>query len=181
MLYLKADGSTVLKYPYTFTDLQADNPHTSFPVPTPEEIYTDFGASVVEETPVPEYDPITQNLSELEPTYSMGEWSQTWLVSAATAEEIEARTQMRYEQTRSELAVYYDAQARLGGFADRNACVARAGYAGTYQVNGQVFGAWMDECNAIAGALPQPFPPTEEIIALFPALAWPFSNVPFAP
>jgi hypothetical protein len=181
VIYLKADGTTVLKYPYTAADLQIDNPNTSFSQPIPDENFIDFGASVVEDTPPPAYDPMISNLTEIEPTYSQGIWSRTWLVSPASPEEIEERQQIAYNRTKSELAVYYDSEAQSGGFADRNACVARAGYAGTYQAHGQVFGAWMDDCNDIALALTPPLPPTEDIIAMFPPLEWPQSTVVFSP
>lgn len=181
MNYLKADGYTVLKYPYTSADLQADNPNTGFPVPTPDEVLEDFGMFPVSPTEQPAHDPYTQNVTEVTPVYIPDRWTQAWEVSAATPEETEERVKERYDQTLADLAIYYDAQAQLGGFADRNACVARAGYAGEYQAYGVTFGLWMDECNTIAAALPQPFPPTENIIALFPPLAWPFTEIPFAP
>lgn len=181
MLYLKADGATVIKYPYTQADLQADNPNTTFEVPVSEDTYVHFGASVVTEVPAPEYDPITSNCTELTPTLVSGVWTQTWEVTPASPEEVNARMLQQYNDTKSQLAKYYDQQAQVSGFADRNACVARAGYAGTYQAHGEAFGVWMDACNEIAAAEPQPFPPVGDIIAKFPVLVMPYNPTPFAP
>jgi hypothetical protein len=77
MLYIKVDGLTVLKYPYTFSDLRADNPNTSFPDSPSKENFTDFGASVVIETQKPEATP-THFVIEDTPKRIEGQWLQQW-------------------------------------------------------------------------------------------------------
>lgn len=179
MLYLKADGITVIQYPYSRANLQADNPNTSFPAIPSEEVYVDFGASVVTVVSPPSYDPMTENLDELTPQLIGSDWTQAWSVTPATPEEIAARQEQSALQLKYSLAGYYDSVAQTEGFADRNACVARAGYSGLQQGHGIAFGLWMDDCNDIV--LANPSMAYEDLIALFPPIVWPPTPVVYAP
>lgn len=100
-LYVKATANTVIKYPYSFGDMLADNPTVSFAQPISLETAAEYDTFLVEEMPVPSYDPITQNLIATNPDFVGGVWVQTWAVESATPEEI---TQ-RLEQKRQSMVV----------------------------------------------------------------------------
>lgn len=63
-MYAKIDGSTVEKYPYTFRNLQTDNPNVSFPHPLPADIKADYNVADVNENAKPDFDPLTENIIE---------------------------------------------------------------------------------------------------------------------
>jgi len=56
---------------------------------------------VVEQSP-PEYNPANQNLNQLNPTLTASEWLQTWQVTAASAEEIAERLQIKEAEVRQQ-------------------------------------------------------------------------------
>lgn len=90
--YVLTDGkNTVITYPYSLGQMIADNPTVSFPVPTPDEIAADYNTFPVVDTPQPSYDPMTQNLTLVNPAKQAGVWHQEWSVTEATPEEQAAR------------------------------------------------------------------------------------------
>ena len=92
--YVLTDGgNTVVTYPYTIQQMIDDNPTVSFPLPCPDEIAAEYNTFPVEATPQPTYDPMTQNLNQVNPVKQNGVWHQEWSVTTATPEEQAARLQ----------------------------------------------------------------------------------------
>jgi hypothetical protein len=85
------DGSAVT-YPYSVAQLRKDNPQVSFPKNPTDELLASYDVFPVIRTDRPEYDSITQNLTEGAPALVEGVWTQMWTISDATPEEIERRT-----------------------------------------------------------------------------------------
>lgn len=103
MLYAKVINDVVEKFPYTFADLKADNPNTSFPSTIPEATLAEYNVYPVIETTAPAYDAAYQV-----PTYTIegagATWTQTWQVSDAGVSDEDLRN-TRY----AENAAYADA------------------------------------------------------------------------
>lgn len=85
------DG-VVVDYPYGLSELQRDNPNTSFPEQMSEERYLDWNILPVEPHNPPAHDYLTQNCVRVLPTLQDGKWVETWQVSAASPEEVAQRT-----------------------------------------------------------------------------------------
>lgn len=78
MLLVKIADGQVVKYPYTYDDLKADNPYTSFPIfenlSKPDiEVY---GVHIVEPSTQPEFDALNQTLVENNPILIDDKWTQ---------------------------------------------------------------------------------------------------------
>lgn len=80
---------------------------------------------------------------------------------------------------------FLDSVAGQRRYDSRFTCALRAGFEGPFQAEGQVFAAWMDECNMIAygvmadvkagrRAVPSP----AELLAMMPQIQWPPSPIP---
>lgn len=90
-IYVLAQDGVVLKYPYSLTDMRIDNPNVSFPADVSDAIAADFNTFPIAEVAAPTYDPDTQTLVWVNPTYANGVWTQQWRVDALTPEEIAER------------------------------------------------------------------------------------------
>lgn len=91
MFYVLSDSaSTVLKYPYTLTDLRLDNPQTSFPASITDEMAADFYTFPVTPSEQPPYD-YTKNLERIA-IKGVFNWDESWSETDATSEEIAQRT-----------------------------------------------------------------------------------------
>lgn len=88
------DG-TVADYPYGPSELQRDNPNTSFPDQMSVESQAAWNIFPVAPRNPPPHDYITQNCTRIMPTQEQGEWVETWEVTAASPEEIAQRTAER--------------------------------------------------------------------------------------
>lgn len=97
MRYAEVKGSELIKYPYLFSDLQADNPSTNygdnydvaywFPMTT-KAIENGYSLSEVDEPDQPSFDPATQNCAlTTVPVLSNGKWTINWEVTEKTSEE----------------------------------------------------------------------------------------------
>ena len=80
---------------------------------------------------------------------------------------------------------FLDSVAGQRRYDSRFTCALRAGFEGPFQVEGQVFATWMDECNMIAYAVMAevkagraPVPSQAELIAMLPQIQWPPSPIP---
>lgn len=78
------------------------------------------------------------------------------------------------------LEAMYDAKAHERRYDNRYTCAVRAGYAGPFQAEAQVFALWMDTCNALAYQVMEQVqggklaaPTIEGLLAMMPALSWP--------
>ena len=86
----------IIAYPYTFSNLQAENPYTNFGDNQdvaywfPQtQLATEQGYQLfpVLETPQPAYDPITQYVVSGTPAETDGQWYTTWVVGTYTPEQ----------------------------------------------------------------------------------------------
>ena len=103
-MYLKLNNSGVETYPYSYGQLKADNPQTSFPSSMTNDGLASWGVYAVQPTAQPEAD-YTKNVSEETPVLISGAWTQVWEVSDASADEIaerEASKVAKAEQNRAE-------------------------------------------------------------------------------
>jgi hypothetical protein len=100
MLMAKVENGEITLYPYTFTQLRADNPCLSLPTNPSVEVLAAFNAVLVTPSLAPTAD-ITQIVSELTPVLQNGEWVQVWEIRDATPDELKARL----DGVRAELAV----------------------------------------------------------------------------
>lgn len=103
MVYVLAPNNVVQTYPYSLTDMILANPQVSFPSPVTDEVAAQYNTFPVQETPKPDYDPITQNLVWVNPAYIDGLWIQQWAVEQATPEEV-AQRQEQAKQANKEQA-----------------------------------------------------------------------------
>jgi len=94
---VKIDGS-VDKFPYSLGQLVSDNPGTSFPEQIPDVTAASFNVFPVAATPSPDYD-YTKNLSSTA-TLNNDVWTQTWISTPATPQEIASRTADKKESVR---------------------------------------------------------------------------------
>jgi hypothetical protein len=100
-MYIKAINGVIEKYPYSTYQLKQDNPQTSFPSVISDELLADWDVFPVVSTPYPEVN-YTQDVSEGTPVFVNGQWTQVWVVSDATPEEIAQRTEDKATEVRSE-------------------------------------------------------------------------------
>ena len=89
--YVLAPGGTIKKYPYTLTDMRRDNPSVNFPRDISDEQAAEYSTYPVVDTAQPSYDPDTQYIEWVNPSYTDGLWIQQWRVDALTPEEIAER------------------------------------------------------------------------------------------
>lgn len=87
-MYVLVTGDTATYY--TVTDLRRDNPDVSFPVPTPDSTLAEFNVYPCQAVTPPSVD-YTQNLTMGEPVLIDGVWTQTWIVTPASPDEIAER------------------------------------------------------------------------------------------
>ena len=90
-MFVLAPNQTVETFPYSIGDLRRNNPNTSFPRNPSNDVLADWNVFPVVDRPSPEYDPASQNCTQINPTLEDGEWVMTWQVSDASSDEIAAR------------------------------------------------------------------------------------------
>lgn len=100
MMYTKITNETVEAYPYSISQLRKDNPNTSFPKNLPTERLTEWGVYPVAAVNVPQV-VYTQNVIEGDPVQLNGAWTQNWVVTDATTEEIAQREADAWSNLRS--------------------------------------------------------------------------------
>ena len=86
----------IVAYPYTFSNLQAENPYTNFGTNQDVAYWfpqtntaTELGYKLfpVQESPQPTYDPLTQYIVPGTPEETGGQWYTTWIVNNYTPEQ----------------------------------------------------------------------------------------------
>lgn len=82
------DGQVI--WPYTLSQLRADEPSRSFSSSPSDRELAVFGVYRVQPTPQPAYDPATHRAVEVQPVEADGVWQQAWEVVPLTPEEAEA-------------------------------------------------------------------------------------------
>ena len=100
-MYAKVNDGVVVKYPYSVSQLKLDNPTVSFPDPLGDDVAAEFGAVVVVTASTPTYDPVEQNCEEATPQFLNGNWTQVWVVTDASQEEIAERTDLKAAEVRA--------------------------------------------------------------------------------
>lgn len=88
MYYVKANNSSVVKFPYSIDDLKNDNPNTSFPVDVPNSTLADWKVYPVQVGPKPEVNPDQDAVLKDMPDYVNNSWVLGWLVRSKTDQEI---------------------------------------------------------------------------------------------
>lgn len=181
MTYAKIHDGAVVRYPYTRADLQADNPHTSFPVELAAEVLADFGAQPVQPTAPPEYNPLTHSVEEDVPAFVGGEWQQQWVIRAATPTEVIERSAairsalvdaVQGHLDATARSHYYDGILSLASYAASNnppfAAEGRAGADWRDAVWLHCYGVLDDVTNGL-----RPVPTPDELINELPVMVWP--------
>lgn len=91
-MYVKVQDDGSIVFPYGIGELRRDNPNTSFPGAIPEERLADFGVFPVVPSEIPQpFDAVRQNAVRLDPSFIDGRWTEIWLVSPASPDEIAQR------------------------------------------------------------------------------------------
>lgn len=98
MFYAKVENGTVVEWPIYSDNLRSRFPHISFPagIFDPPEGYV-----AVKPVEIPETDH-TQNVTEVTPVLNKGNWTQSFKVSAASAEEIAERVADAWRDVRQQ-------------------------------------------------------------------------------
>lgn len=63
-MYAKIDGSTIVKYPYTFKDLQKEHSNVSFPKTLNATVKAAYNIADVNENAKPDFNSLTENIVE---------------------------------------------------------------------------------------------------------------------
>lgn len=105
-MYIKLKNGEVEKYPYSFEQLKADNPQTSFPTAMPDENLATWDVYPVKATQKPSVDH-TQNVNEDTPKFINNEWVQVWETTPASVDEIAERKAKKIAQAEQNRADAY--------------------------------------------------------------------------
>jgi len=99
-MYAKVLGNEVLKYPYTFQDLEEENPYTNFDDGsnivdcyngTEDQIASNAKVVLVMDVISPSYDPHTQKSTRyLKPELQGDEWIMSYNIEALSSDEIDS-------------------------------------------------------------------------------------------
>ena len=102
MYILVTDGTAVY---YALSSLYSDNPDTSFPVPTPDSTLAEYNVfpCVVVNPPQVDY---TETVTLGDPALIDGEWTQTWVTTPSTPEQIAQREQEMKNSNKSQASSY---------------------------------------------------------------------------
>jgi hypothetical protein len=100
-MYALITNYSVEKYPYSFNQLIGDNPQTSFPANPSDETLAEWGMFPVTAVSRPDVDH-TKNVTETDPELTGGKWTQVWVVSDASPNEVEQRTNNQAASVRAE-------------------------------------------------------------------------------
>jgi hypothetical protein len=90
MTYLKADGETVMQFPFAIGQLKTENPNMSFPRELPAELLAQYNMFTVAYEASPDIDDRTQirNLADVPTRAADGSWTLGWVVTDKSSEEI---------------------------------------------------------------------------------------------
>lgn len=104
-MFALIENGTVAQYPYSFANVRAANPNTSFPAEVDDATMESFGAYRVYFVTPPAFDERTQELVEITPVFSAAgnRWTQVFEVRNLSAEQVQQKidtqaTAMRYER-----------------------------------------------------------------------------------
>jgi hypothetical protein len=100
---LTSSNGEIVAYPYSQTDLDRDNPSTSFPagVISPASL-AEWSVFPVHYSDQPVVDILTQRMVEIAPVYDGQSWIQQWAVEVISQDEINANTAKQAASVRAE-------------------------------------------------------------------------------
>lgn len=107
-MYVKAKNQIVEQFPYSFAQLQADNPQTSFPANPTDAMLASFDVFPVVRTGA-QYDQATQVATQEGCSYNADKqrWETSWVVRDKTTEELQAEADARAAQVEAQRAEAY--------------------------------------------------------------------------
>jgi hypothetical protein len=102
-MYALIENGSVVRYPYTVTDLKLANKDTSFPKQVSDATLLDFGLHKVSSVPTPTFSD-TQVLEEGTPIFNETQqsWVQVLIVRDMTSDELQQRNEIQAAQIREE-------------------------------------------------------------------------------
>ena len=86
-MYAKITAGQVEIFPYSVANLRRDNPNTSFPKLLSDELLVEWGMYPYTAQARPDYDRLTQTVTQTAITEVNGAWTQGWTVSDMAAED----------------------------------------------------------------------------------------------
>lgn len=110
-MYAKIKDDQIVQFPYSFGELQADNPYTNYGsntdfvtiFPDTEEATLRGHVLVpVTDAPAPDHDPRTQRIEQLTPIKVNGEWVREWRVADKTQEEMAQEATFQAQNIRAQ-------------------------------------------------------------------------------
>ena len=104
MTYVKAEGETVLQFPFTIGQLKFENANTSFPRKLSAEVLEQFNVFSVTTEPAPNIDDRTQKRGYADaPTQSAdGAWVLGWVITDKSPDEIASYDDAKRQGVRSQ-------------------------------------------------------------------------------
>ena len=88
-MFIKVNNDKIEKYPYNLADFKKENSNTSFHYPISDSVLNSYGVYRVTILPIPEYDRLTQSISNSGPELIDGAWINGWTVVNIPQEQAE--------------------------------------------------------------------------------------------
>lgn len=101
-MYVLTNNELVIKFPYTLLDLRKDNPNVSFPKEMSNDDLVFWNVFPVIQQKPPDYNPILENLIQLNPFFLNGTWFQKWSVVKLSEKECKKRLEEQAALIRQE-------------------------------------------------------------------------------
>jgi hypothetical protein len=121
-MFAKIISNVVTVYPYSYSQLYADNPSVSFPPSMDAATMATYNMYVVNTAPPPAYDLATQKVVEGTPVFVDPNWVQSWTVVALTPAEEEAYKDFFIGDAKINTITYLDDFARTRDYVDADRC-----------------------------------------------------------
>jgi hypothetical protein len=97
-MYVKIENGSIVKYPYSISELKTDNKNVSFPTAISSEVLETYGVFYVQS--VNHDNDYTKNYTEGLPELSGSNYVQTWTITDASQEEIDIRIDEKWLEVR---------------------------------------------------------------------------------
>jgi hypothetical protein len=94
-MYAKIEGNSITHYPYGYGHLKRDNPNTSFPKDILSSSDGRSAYNLVEVSPVDRPESHTENISEGTPILVGDVWTQNWISTQKTSQELNDQIRRR--------------------------------------------------------------------------------------
>lgn len=168
-----------------FDSIIAANPNTSFPDVLTDADLADFGFAIIHPSGLPDSNPLTHGVREIEPAHVGGVWVQAWEVYSLSEETIAknqaAKAELFQQSVQSSIQLRLDNFARTRGYDGiLSACTYATSSVDRFKKEGQRCVDLRDQTWAAAYALMQDVqegkravPTTEEeVMSALPTLTW---------